>query len=30
MESEFKTTEAELNAIAIPAIMGFNKNPVNG
>jgi hypothetical protein len=24
------TTLTELNAIAAPAIMGFNKNPVNG
>ena len=30
MLSEFVTTLTELKAIAAPAIIGFNRNPVEG
>jgi hypothetical protein len=30
MLSELVTTLTELNAIAIPATIGFSRNPVNG
>jgi hypothetical protein len=30
MSSELLTTETELKAIAAPAIIGLNKNPVKG
>ena len=30
IKSELETTLTELSAIAAPAIIGFNRNPVNG